>query len=199
MSLLSLDSAFCFFLSVQIFYFNLRIIRYLLLTSKEKNKTKKLPLKRNLITFEFLSACTFCSPFFFPLLCTSMVVVYGTPIRPYGQCQRPFQRPIRAAMTSLRQFHSALARGEFPTRDVRCLSGIRAARFPVMTSHAHRACSWRVRNVPETRSAHRTRGMQHVMPRTRAHVGTRVFQIHLTLAAILTVRAPESLHEGAHA
>ena len=50
--------------------------------------------------------------------------------------------------------------------------------------------------------------MQHVMPRTRAHVGTRVFQIHLTLAAILTVHAtvffetrdgpaPESLHEDA--
>ena len=71
-------------------------------------------------------------------------------------------------------------------------------------------------NVPETRSArsarsaNRTRGMQHVMPRTRAHVGTRVFQIHLTLAAILTVHAtvffetrdvpaPESLHEYARA
>ena len=54
--------------------------------------------------------------------------------------------------------------------------------------------------------------MQHVMPQTRAcaHMGTPVFQIHLTLAAILTVHAtvffdtwdvpaPESLHEGAHA
>ena len=148
-------------------------------------------------------------PLFFYI---SMVEVYGMPVRPYGQCQHPFQWPIRAAMTSLRQFHSALARGEFPTRDVRCLSGIRAARFPpMMTSHAHRACSWRARNVPETRSArsaNRTRGMQHVMPRTRAHVGTRVFRIHLTFVAILTVLAtvffnmwdvpaPESLHEGA--
>ena len=142
-----------------------------------------------------------------------MVVVYGMPVRPYGRCQRPFQWPIRAAMTLLRQFRIALARGEFPTPDVRCLSGIRAARFPVMTSHAHRACSWHARNVPETRSersAHRTRSMQHEMSRTRAHVGTRVFQVHLTLASILTVRAtvfsdtrdvpaPDSLYEDARA
>ena len=38
------------------------------------------------------------------------------------------------------------------------------------------------RIVPWTRSAHRTRGMQHVMPRTRAHMGIHVFQIHPTLA-----------------
>ena len=47
--------------------------------------------------------------------------------------------------------------------------------------------------------------MQHMMPRTRAHVGTRVFRIQTTLAAILAVReallnptwsvsAPDSLH-----
>ena len=35
--------------------------------------------------------------------------------------------------------------------------------------------------------------MQHVMPRTRAHVGTRVFQIHTTLAiCILAVDAAGS-------
>jgi len=117
-----------------------------------------------------------CGVRLFLFSCSAMVVVYGTPVRPSGRCQRPFRRPILAAMTSLCQLQSALAHGEFPTRDdVRCFSGIRDLRFPV-TSPAHRACSRHVRFVPGTRSvcsANRTRGMQHVMPRTRAraHMG----------------------------
>ena len=52
--------------------------------------------------------------------------------------------------------------------------------------------------------------MQHVQPRTRAHVETRVFQIQTTSAAILAVREAllnptrsvsmqDSLHEDARA
>ena len=106
---------------------------------------------------------------------SAMVAVYGMPVRPYGRCQRPLRWPIRAAMTSPCTSQQALAFGEFPTwDDVRCFPGIRAARFPV-TSLTHRACAvshagQHARIVPETRSADRTRGMQHVMPRTRAHI-----------------------------
>ena len=120
-----------------------------------------------------------------------MVVVYGPPIRPYGRCQRPFQRPIRAAMTSPWESPQALAFVGFPTRNnVRRFSGICATRSVLMTSSTRRACSRRARLIPETRSAcsvNRTRGMQHKMPRTRAHVGTCVFQIYLTLASILPI------------
>ena len=132
-----------------------------------------------------------CGVRLFLFSCSAMVVVYGTPVRPSGRCQRPLQRAIRAAMTSLCTSQQALARGEFPTRDdERRLPGIGAARF-LVTSPAHRFCSRRARFVPGTRSvcsANRTRGMQHVMPRTRAHVGTHVFRIQL-LSAILTVHA----------
>ena len=146
-----------------------------------------------------------------------MVAVYGTPVRPHGRYQRPLRWPIRAAMTSPCTSQQELALVGFPMRaNVRCFPGIRAARFPPMTSLAHRACAvscagQHARIVPETRSvrsANRTRGMQHVMPCTGAHVGPRVFQIQPTLAAILTVRAtvfsetrdvpaPKSLHEDA--
>ena len=124
-----------------------------------------------------------------------MVVVYGTPVRPYGRCQRPFQWPIRAALTSPWESPQALAFAGFPTRNnVRRFSGICAARSGLMTSPTRRACSRRTHLVPETRSVcsvNRTRGMQHEMPRTRAHMhmGTPVFRIHLTLASILAVRA----------
>ena len=143
-----------------------------------------------------------------------MVEVYGTPVRPSGHYQRPFQGPIRAAMTSPWESPQALVFAGFPTpNNVRHFSGICAARSGLMTPPTRRACSWRARLVPETRSAcseNRTRGMQHKMPRTRAHVGTRVFQIHLTLASILAVRltvfsntwdvpAPDSLHEDTRA
>ena len=126
-----------------------------------------------------------------------MVAVYGMPVRPYGRCQRPLRWPIRAAMTSPCTSQQALAFGEFPTwDDVRCFPGIRAARFPV-TSLTHRACAvshagQHARIAPETRctrSVNRTRGTQHVEPRTCAHVGTRVFQIPSTLATILAVHA----------
>jgi len=103
-------------------------------------------------------------------------------------------------MTSPCTSHQALALAGFPTRDcVRRFPGIRAARFPV-TSPAHRTCpacctGQHERIVPETRSArpaNRTRGMQHVMPRTRAHVGTPVCRIHPTLAYIFAVHAAGS-------
>ena len=146
-----------------------------------------------------------------------MVAVYGLPVRPFGRYQRPLQWPIRAAMMSPCTSQQALAFVGFPTRDdMRCFPGIRAARFPPMTSLAHRACAvsragQHARIITETRSARsvkRTRGMQHVMLRTHAHVGTRVFQIKTTLAAILAVHeallnptrsvsAPDSLHEDA--
>ena len=133
----------------------------------------------------------------FLIFCSAMVAVFGTPVRPSGRCQRPFQRAIRAAMTSLCASQTALAHGEFPTRDYVChFPGIRATRFPV-TSLAHRACTasragWHTRNVPETHSAcstNRTRGMQHMEPRTRAHMGTPLCRIPSTLTYILTVHA----------
>jgi len=147
-----------------------------------------------------------------------MVAVYGTPVRPYGRYRRPLRRPICAAMTSPCTSYRALALVGFPTQDyVRRLPGIHAARFP-LTSPAHRACAvchagQHERIVPETRSAcsaNRTRSMQHVMSRTRAHMGTPVFRIPSTLAYILTVRvtvfpetrdvpSPDSLHEDARA
>ena len=102
------------------------------------------------------------------------------PVRPYGRYQCPLRWPIRAAMTSPCTSQQALALAGFPTRvHMCCFPGIRAARFPPMTSLAHRACAVsrageHARIVPETRSvrsANRTHGMQHVEPRTRAHVG----------------------------
>ena len=132
-------------------------------------------------------SCTHSKALFF--FYTSMVEVYGTTIRPSGRYQRPLRWTINAAMTSPGASHRALAFAEFRTRNnVRHFSGICATRFPPMTSHAHRACSRRVRLVPGTRSAHsadRTRGMQHMVPRTRVPV----FQIHLTTLAILTIHA----------
>ena len=129
-----------------------------------------------------------------------MVAVCGTPVRPFGRYQRPLRWPIRAAMTSPCTSQQALALAGFPTRaSVCCFPGIRAARFPPMTSLAHRACAvsragQHARIITETRSArsvNRTRGMQHVMPRTRAHVGTRVFQIP-SLTYIFAVHAAGS-------
>ena len=123
-----------------------------------------------------------------------MVAVFGMPVRPYGRCRRPLRRPIRAALTSPCTSHQALALGEFPTREyVRSFLGIRVARFPV-TSLAHRTCvvsraGQHACNVPETRSAHRTRGMQHVMLCTRAHMGTPVCRIHPTFAYIFAIHA----------
>ena len=125
-----------------------------------------------------------------------MVAVFGMPVRPYGRCRRPLRRPIRAALMSLCTSQTALTFGEFPTWDyMRCFSGLRAVRFPVksLAHQARAACraGWHARIVPRICSAHsvnRTCGMQHVMPRTRAHVGTRPFQIQ-SLAAILTVHA----------
>ena len=122
------------------------------------------------------------------------------PIRPYGRYQRPLRWPIRAAMTSPWASQQALAFAGSPTRaNVCCFPGIRAARSPPMTSPAHRACAvsragWHERIVlgnRSARSANRTRGMQHVMPRTRAHVVTRVFQIP-SLAYIFAVHAAGS-------
>ena len=51
--------------------------------------------------------------FFF---CSAMVVVYGLPVRPYGQCQHPLRWPIRAAMMSPCTSQQALALAGFPTR-----------------------------------------------------------------------------------
>ena len=130
-----------------------------------------------------------------------MVAVYGTPVRPYGRYRRPLRRPIRAALTSPCTSQQALAFAGFPTRDtVRCFPSIRTARSGPMTSPAHRACAvsragQHTRIVPETRSArsaNRTCGTQHVMPRTRAHVGTREFRIQPVLAYIFAVHAADS-------
>jgi len=114
---------------------------------------------------------------------------------------RPLRWPIRAAMTSPCTSQQALALAGFPTWEyVRCFPGICAARSGPMTSPAHRACAvsragQHARIIPETRSARSaniTPGMQHVMPRTRPHVGTPVCRIHPTLAYILAVHAAGS-------
>ena len=68
-----------------------------------------------------------------------------------------------------------------------------------MTSLAHRTCTacrggQPERIIPWTRSArstNRTRGMQHVELRTRAGMGTRLFQIQ-SLVAILAIHATVS-------
>ena len=73
---------------------------------------------------------------------SAMVAVYGMPVRPYGRCQRPLRWPIHAAMTSPCTSQQALAFAGFPTwDDVRCFPGLRAMRFPPMTSLAHQACA----------------------------------------------------------
>jgi len=80
--------------------------------------------------------------FIFYFLCSAMVAVYGTPVRPYGRYQCPLRWLIRAAMTSLCTSQQALALAGFPTRDyVRCFPGIRAMRSGPMTSPAQRACT----------------------------------------------------------
>ena len=66
--------------------------------------------------------------------------------------------------------------------DVTCATSLHG--FPCRPARAHRPPETR-----STRSANRTRGMQHVEPRTRAHVGTHVFRIPSTLAYILAVHA----------
>ena len=131
---------------------------------------------------------------------------------------RPFHRAIRAALSSPCQSHRALTfEGSDMRANARRSHVTRAARSPV-TSLAHRTCAVSRAGQPEriipgtrsARSANRTRGMQHVMPRTRARMGTRPFQIQTLAVYLLTVRefflsqtrsvsAPDSLHVDARA
>ena len=116
-------------------------------------------------------------PFFFFFLffsCTAWVAVCDSLVR-------PFRQTIPGALSSPCASQQALAFEGFPMRDnVRCSPVTRAARSPV-TSPVHRTCAVSRAGQPErivpgtrsTRSANRTHGVQHVMPRTRAHMRTR--------------------------
>ena len=103
---------------------------------------------------------------------------------------------IHGTVTSPHRSHHALAFEPSTMRAGYHSPGFRAARSPV-TSLAHRTCvACRAgspeRVVPGTRSANRTRGLQHVMPRTCARMGTCAFQIHTTF--LLTMHVPVSYH-----
>ena len=106
-------------------------------------------------------------------------------------------RGVRHAMMRANVHHSPVAR---------------AARSVPMTSLALGPCAV-CRVVPGTHSArlaHTSRAAEHVELRTRAHMGTRSFQIHPTLAYILSVHEVvlsqtrnisglDSLHADVHA
>ena len=119
--------------------------------------------------------------------CIARVAVYNLLV--------PFVRAIIGSVTSPRRSHYALAfEPSTMWSTVRYSHGLCAARSPVMSlaHEPHReACN---AGGPggvaiETRSARPANAScaaQHVEPRTRAHTGPRVFQIH-TNAAILAV------------
>ena len=107
---------------------------------------------------------------------------------------------IIEALSSPCTSQSALTfEGSAMRADVCCSLAVRAGRSPV-TSLAHGACVACCAGPPERvapgtrseRSANRTCGEQHVMPHTRAGMGTRAFQIHTTF--LLAVLVPVSYH-----
>jgi len=122
--------------------------------------------------------CTW-SEALFNFFCTGKAAVYGLHARPF----------CRAIIEALPSTCQALAFEGFPTRANVCSSpATRAGKSPV-TSLAHETCMACRAGPPErvvpgarsARSANGTRGAQHVMPHTRARMGTPVCRIQAVI------------------